>query len=176
MNPLLIGKDLADMTITVPASAHVSATAGGAGNNTVVTGTTIDRLTLKPYGAAAAVGNAAPVGAMFEIFYDTSLSSTYTLSLNAVTVEHSPDGSTWSVLYEQGQTGATAPPSNWPAAGVVASATGQGVVTFGCNVQGADRYVRILFTPDLSNTATDTATLAAACTFSGYGEVPAAAV
>lgn len=180
MNPLLIGKDLADMTISVAASAHVAATAGGSGDNTAVTGLTIDREALTPYGAGPSYSNAAPIGAIFLVHYEAALGAGNTLTLKAALVQDSADGTNWSTIYDQ--TGATAPvPPAWPAAGVVdTGATGgstqRGCVAFGTDIQRARRYVRFEFTPDLSATTTDTANLAAVAVLSGYGEVPAGKV
>lgn len=175
MNPLLIAKNLASMTIPVAASAHVSATAGGAGNNTAATGLTIDRETLQSYGAGATLTNVVPIGAVFLLFYDTTLTATKTLSIGTVQVQHSPDNSTWTTLWDQSGTASLTEPAGWPASGVVATATGQGVLAYQADLQGAYRYVRFNFTPDLSNTATDTATLAAVAVLSGMGEVPPSA-
>lgn len=176
MNPLLIAKDFGSMSIAVPASAHVSATAGGAGNNVAVTGTTIDRETLQPYGAGATYSNVVPIGARFLLFYDASITATKTLSIGTVQVQHSSDGTTWTTLWDQSGAAALTEPSGWPASGVVATATGQGVLSYAADLTGANRYVRFNFTPDLSNTATDTVTLAAISVLSGMGEVPPSAV
>ncbi len=180
MNPLVMAKDLANMVIAVNATAHVSATAGGAGNNVAVTGLTIDRNTLQPYGAAAAVANAMPVGAVFLVNYEAALGAGNTLSVNAVKIEHSADGSTWSTYVAQTAVVANIN-ADWPLAGVVdTGATGgstqRGVVAFGTNLQGAMRYVRFDFTPDLSAASTDTANIAVCAVLSGYGEVPVGAV
>lgn len=180
MNPLVMAKDLANMIIPVAATGHVSATAGGTGNNTAVTGLTIDRQALQPYGAATAIDNATPIGAVFLLHYEAALGSGDTLSINAVKVEHSADGSTWSTYADQS---AVASDINydWPAAGVVdtgaaGGSTQRGVVAFGTNLQGAMRYVRFDFTPDLSATSTDTASISVSAALTGYGELPASAV
>lgn len=176
MNPLLIAKNLASMTLSVAASAHVSATAGGAGNNVAVDGITIDRENLQSYGSGPTIANAPPIGAIFLLFYDAAITAGKTLSINGVQVQHSPDGTTWSTLWDQSGTASLTEPAGWPAAGVVASATGQGVLAYQADLQGAERYVRFNFTPDLSNTTTDTATLAAVAVLSGTSEVPAGKV
>lgn len=180
MNPLIWAKDLASMIIPVAASAHVSVTAGGAGDNTQLTGLTIDRDALTPYGAGQTVSHAMPAGAVFLVQYDAALGGGNTLTLKNALVEHSADGTNWTTLYDQ--SGATAPvPPTWPAAGVVdTGATGgsdqKGCVAFGTPLDGAQRYVRFSITPDLSAAGTDTANLAVAAVLSGYGEVPASAV
>ncbi|MDE2342925.1 MAG: hypothetical protein KGL63_05955 [Betaproteobacteria bacterium] len=179
MNPLIIGKNLSGLLIAAAAAAKTSVTAGGAGNNIAVVGLTIDRETLQPYGAAAPIDNATPIGAVFLVNYEAALTATDTLSLNGVKVEHSADGATWETYSQQ----ATADTNNiaWPAAGVVdtggaGGTTQRGCVAYGTNLQGAMRYVRFDFTPVLSAAVTDTATIMVSAVLSGYGEVPASAV
>lgn len=175
-NPLITGKNLDSITLPVAASAYASATAGGTGDNTLVTGLTIDRLALTPNGAKGTVPNVSPFGAMFLLSYEATLAAAATLSVVAAKVEDSADGTTWATIYDI--TGATAPiPPTWLAAGVVdtgaaGGSTQRGVVTFMTDIKKARRYVRFDFTPDLSATGTDTAKFMVSAVMTGIDEVP----
>ena len=161
-NPLLLNSDLASITLTVPASAVVAATAGAAGNNVAVVGLTIDRETLLPNGAAAPVLDSLPAGAMFDIWYECALGAGDTITLKAALLQDSTDGTTWATVYDQ--TGATGPvPPDWPSAGVVdtgrtGGSTQRGVLVFGTPISRCRRYVRFGFTPSLSAASVDTGT------------------
>lgn len=128
--------------------APIAITAAGTGDATAVTGATIDCL---GFGSAVAVieGLAA-------------LTAAKTISV-AAEIQESADGSTWDTaeaLY---------------AATVMA--TGAGNKTFiqesSINLAGRKRYLRVNFTPDLSNTATDTAIVTASLVLGGSDRVPA---
>jgi len=180
MNPLLMAKNLASMIIAVEASAHAAATAGGTGDNAEVVGLTIDRENLLPYGTAAAVTNAAPIGAVFLVNYEAALGAGNTLTIGKGLVEDSADGVNWATIYDQTGTAAPIPPA-WPVAGVVdtggaGGTTQRGVIAFGTDIQKARRYVRFDFTPDLSAATTDTLKVDVVAVLSGLGEVPATAV
>ncbi len=175
-NPLIEGRDLANITIPAPASAYVAVTAGGSGDNTAVTGLTIDRMALTPYGAGATVSNALPTGVVFELFYQCTLGAAATISIKNAKVEDSADGSTWATVYDQ--TGVSGPiPPDWPIAGVVdtgaaGGSTQHGVVAFGTAIKNCRRYVRFDWTPDMSAANTDTGSFAVVAVLSGLDEVP----
>jgi hypothetical protein len=175
-NPLITGKNLDSITLSVAASAYVASTAGGSGDNTLVTGLTIDRLNLTPNGAKGTIPNVSPFGAMFLVSYEAALAAAATLSIVAAKVEDSADGTTWATIYDI--TGSAAPvPPTWPAAGVVdtggtGGSTQRGVVTFMTDIKKARRYVRFDFTPDLSATGTDTGKFIVSAVLSGIDEVP----
>jgi hypothetical protein len=181
-NPLIEMKDLTDITYPVLASNFSTITAGG-NSGTAVTGLTIDRETLLDYGAdargALPAGN-LPMGAIFELAYSATLAATKTLSIGTVQVQSSPDGSTWTTNFDQ--TGSlTTQASEWPAAGVIdtgaaGGSTQKGVVAYGTNLKGCQRYVRFNFTPTLSATSIDVANITVAAVLSGFCEVPPATV
>lgn len=137
------------------ASVFATATAGGAGNNTQVTGITIQR---------SLIG--MPMNAAPTIYYETTLSAGKTLSFTSVLVEHSPDGSSWSTLQTLTAPGVVQ-------TGALTNQTGQ--VSFNVDLTAANDYVRFDFTPSLSNTATDTVTAVAEMSFAGADRLPAAA-
>lgn len=133
------------------AAANTAATAGGAGDNTAVTGVIIDR---------AALGWAESV--VVAIPFTTTLASAQTLSVNW-TLQHGEDSglSDAATLATSG-------------AAVVATGAGTvaGVVEAGVSLRGARRYVRLNFTPDLSAANTDTAALSAVLVFAGANRLP----
>jgi hypothetical protein len=175
-NPLIEGKDLGNITVPVPASAYVTATAGGAGDNTAVVGLTIDRATLTPFGAGNTLTNVIPTGAVFEVFYECVLAAAATVSIKNVKVEDSADGTTWATVLDQ--TGVAGPiPPSWPVAGVIdtggtGGSTQRGVVAFGTDIKRCRRYVRFDWTPDLSATSVDTGKFTVTAVLSGIDEVP----
>jgi hypothetical protein len=134
------------------AAANTAVTAGGAGDNTAVTGVIIDR---------AAIGWAESV--VIAILFTTTLASAQTLSVNW-TLQHGED-SGLSDAATLATSGAT----------VVATGAGTvaGQVEAGVSLRGARRYVRLNFTPDLSAGSVDTAALAAALVFGGANRLPA---
>jgi len=134
------------------AAANTAVTAGGAGDNTAVTGVIIDR---------AAIGWAESV--VIAILFTTTLASAQTLSVNW-TLQHGED-SGLSDAATLATSGAT----------VVATGAGTvaGQVEAGVSLRGARRYVRLNFTPDLSAGSTDTAALSAALVFGGANRLPA---
>jgi hypothetical protein len=153
--------DIGDLLKIAGASAFTSVTAAGAGDNTAVVGSTIDRLD-------AATGSLAR-SAAFALAWTTTLAATKTLSFKTVKVEQSSDGTNWD---------ATAYFTLTVDPGVVATGPGGGGTVAGTtqvnvDLNSAKRYVRFDWTPDLSNTATDTATIVAAGVLAGYDRIPA---
>jgi hypothetical protein len=151
-------KNIGAMIKAVRAAANTAVTAGGAGDNTVVTGVTIDRSALN-----------LPLSAVFAIPWTTTLAAAATLTLKNVVIEHGAasnmsDAATFATL-EDGT-------------GTVIQAGGAGGTFSDCkeydvDLQGAKQYVRIKFTPDLSAANTDTAALAAVAVFGGSQILPA---
>ena len=127
-----------------------TATAAGTGDNTAVTGATVDR---QGFGSAKVV-----------VSWKTSLTASQTLAL-AVAYQDSADGSSWNTAVAL-QASAT----------VATSALTNSVdeVQFDLDMTGLQRYVRINFTPDLSHSATDTAVVAATIILGGADKLPAA--
>jgi hypothetical protein len=132
------------------ACGAASATAAGTGDNTAVTGATIDRLGY----------NSAKVA----IAYKTSLTADKTLSF-AVEYQESSDGTTWDTAVAL-QTATVAETG--------AKTNEVGEVTFDVDLSGLKRYVRFNFTPDLSHSGTDTVVCACTAILGGAVELPAA--
>lgn len=177
-NPLLLGKDFFDLSLAINAAAKTSLVAAGSGDNVQVVGLTIDRENLTVNGTIATYTNLVPIGVVFELLYDATLQATQTLSISAVEVDHSPDGTTWTTFLTQAS---AVKPTNWQPAGVVDTGAGggstqRGVARYGLDIKGAQRYIRIKFTPDLSASGTDVAEIMVCATFTGFDELPPGAV
>lgn len=126
-------------------SSISTATAGGTGDATEVTGATVDRL---GFGSAAVA-----------IAYTTTLAATKTLSL-AVSVQESDDGTNWD-------TAEVLQAATVQATGDTGGSTETGVLKIVDSYETRARYVRYNVTPDLSNTATDTASIACVVVLGG---------
>lgn len=156
MTPLVYSKNISALITERIASGFVSVTAGGSGDGTLVNGTSFDRTTLNmPRSMVAAIA-----------FTDT-LTATKVLQLTKFTIQDSADGSTWADFVDSGAASGT------PL--VLNTATGTGLTTLNADLTMARRYVRVAFTPDLTASSTDTATLVALAVFGGESPVPAVA-
>lgn len=147
--------NIAAFITPVIAIAQTSATAGGTGDNTAITGITIDR-------NAVSTGS-KPLSAIVSVLYDTVMTDTKTLTLKTQKIEHSDDGSTWSDYATFGD--------------VTIAKTGtntRGATKLAVDLGSAKRYVRFDVTPDLSASGTDTAVIGAAWVFAGFDRLPAA--
>jgi hypothetical protein len=140
------------------ASANTSITAGGAGDNTAITGSSIDR----------AQFGAPPLCADLLLQFDATLAQAATLTLKTVKVQDSADGSTWADYVTFTDPGVVA-------TGPTGGGNVTGVTRLGVNLSSARRYVRAVFTPDLSAGGTDTAKLLAAFVFAGFDAIPSPA-
>jgi type IV secretory pathway TrbL component len=125
-------------------------TAAGAGDNTAVTGATIDR---RGYGSAKVT-----------VAYKTTLASAETLQF-AIEYQESDDNSSWGTATAL-QAATTAK------TGVATNAVGE--VSHDLNLGGKKRYIRFNYTPNLSAGSTDTADTACVCTLGGARTLPAA--
>lgn len=133
------------------ATANAAATAGGAGDNTAVTGVIIDRAALGwPRSAVVAIPWAATLAAA------QTLSLAWTLQDGAAA--NLSDAATFA-------SGASAPVATGPG-----SPAGQ--LEVNVDLTGARRYVRLNFTPDLSASGTDTAALSGVLVFGGADRLP----
>jgi hypothetical protein len=134
------------------AAANTAATAGGAGDNTLVTGVIIDRF---------AIGN--PESVVVAIPWTTTLGAAATLQIG--------------YTLQSGEAANLSDATTVATAALATVATGAGTFTgtFEANVslRGAGRYVRLNFTPDLSAANTDTAALSAVLAFGGANRLPA---
>lgn len=180
-NPLLDAKDPGSSRVSVAASVYTAITAGGAGDDTLVTGVAIDRENLALAGGVV-LSNVIPEGALILVSIEATLAAAATISILNAKIEDSADGTNWATIYDS--TGSAAPvPAQWQAPntspiGVAATGpTGGGtvrcVVPFSTDLGKARQYVRFDFTPDMSATSVDTAHVFAIAVLSGIDEVPA---
>lgn len=126
-----------------------TATAAGTGDNTAVTGASIDR-----------TGYSSGV---LAIGYRTTLASTKTLSL-AAELQESADGTTWDTA--EALQAATVQETG-------AATNKAGVKEFDIDLTGRKKFIRFNFTPDLSATAADTVDVAAIFVAGGADIKPA---
>ena len=133
------------------AAANIAVTAGGAGDNTLVTGAIIDR---------AAQG--WPESAVLAIPYTVTLAAAQSLTISGVIQEGDAANLSDAVTHQT------------IAATIVATGAGtfNGVMEVSVPLRGCKRYLRANFTPDLSAATIDTAALAAVLVFGGANRVP----
>jgi hypothetical protein len=148
--------DVADLGSLRLMTAFASLTAGGSGNNVQVVGATFDRESF--------ANGSLPLSAEFAVLYSSALAATKTLTV-AFDVQTSPDGATWADFATQAATLA--------ATGPAGGGTLTGQISLGVDLTMAQRYIRFNFTPDLTNTSTDTATTVGAAFFAGFDRLPA---
>ena len=154
---IALQKDARSLLRPRAACVNTAITAGGAGDNTAITGATIDRLT------SAGI----PLNAQIILYWTATLAQAATLILKTVKVQDSADGTTWADY------------ASYTDPGVVATGpTGGGTLTDVLEVAGVDlgsarRYVRLLFTPDLSAASIDTARIGAIFNLAGFDRLPA---
>lgn len=143
-------------TCAVRHCGQLSITAGGAGDNSEQTGPSIDRLITTTGGQYNS--------ARLDILYTTTLGASETLKLTAK-IQDSADNSTWNtaVVLQAATTVKTG------------AVTGEkGVASYQVDFAARARYVRILWTADLSAANTDTAILSAQLTMGGSSILPCA--
>lgn len=146
--------DLGSEIVAKYAAAPASLTAGGAGDNSEVTGVVIDTAALGPRCNSV----------VFALAARAVLTQDKKLTVSAK-IEHSEDGqSNWSDLV--------------PSATVI-ELTGdyQGSTELGdakvkTSLEYANRYIRLKFTPDLNASGTDTATVQSVALFGGPERMP----
>lgn len=133
------------------AGPNAAATAGGAGDNTAVTGVIIDKMALSN-----------PQSAVAAILWTATLGAAATLQI-AWTLQHGD-----AANLSDAATFASA------AAATVATGSGtfSGELEANVALMGSKRYLRLNFTPDLSAANTDTAALASALVFGGADRLP----
>lgn len=138
------------------ASDDVSVTAGGSGNDTLVTGLAIDR-----------AAESYPLSASFVIRYKAALGAGNTISLSA-SVETAADSA-----FATGTTVLATFANAVVDTGATGGSTQRGVVRFPVDFAGALEFVRLKFTPTLSAANTDTADLSAIAVLGGQDFLPA---
>jgi hypothetical protein len=136
--------------ITSRVCGLTTATAAGTGDNTAVTGSTIDR---QGFGSGKAI-----------VSWKTTLTADKTLSI-AAEYQDSADGTTWA-------TAVALQASTVVKTGAATNAVGE--EEWNIDFSGLGRYIRINFTPDLSHTSTDTAVAACTLVLGGADKLPAA--
>lgn len=150
-----LGRDLASELHVAYAAASTSATAGGSGDNTEVTGVTIDLLALPTRYESIC----------FALAATATLAATKTLTIAAL-IETS-DASDMS-----GAEDLVATSTVLTLTGDTGGSTETGTAKVGASLENAKRYLRIKFTPNLSNTATDTAVVQSVANFAGAAVLP----
>jgi hypothetical protein len=148
-------RDIGSYILAKNAMAALASTAAGSGDASEVNGIAIDRLALgSTYQSAKLV-----------VAVSSTLTSGKTVSV-AANFQDSPNNSDWTDY-------GTALAST-----VVSTATSStafyGEASLDVNLNGADRYVRVQVTSDLSYTGTDTAITTGVIVFGGAEELPAA--
>ena len=138
-----------------PASDNVAVTAGGSGDNTLVTGLVIDRVAL-----------GSPLSASYAVRYKAVLAAAATLSL-AYSVETDDNSGFSSPTVLQSATSAVVD------TGATGGSTQRGIYRIPVDFAGAEQYVRFKFTPDLSAANTDTAELSVVAVLGGQDNLPA---
>ena len=137
------------------ASASATATAGGSGDATAVTGVIIDR---------AALG--WPETAVIAIPFTATLAAAATLTITD-TLQHGDASNLSDAATLSTQAAVTV------ATGPGGGGTVTGTYERNVSLRGAKRYVRVNFTPDLSAANTDTAALGSATiVFAGADRLP----
>jgi hypothetical protein len=137
------GKDLKGQTLSFYARVGSTATAGSTGDNTEVTGDSIDITAL----------SARPASVVFEIPVSAVLADTESIVVTGL-IESSADNSTWETLV------ASATLLTMTSDG---GTTEKGVARIGADLIQSDvNYIRFKATPNLSRANTDTAALGAA--------------
>jgi hypothetical protein len=151
-----LGADTAATIHVVNALNATAATAGGDGDETAANGATID---------LAGLGSRFN-GAAFAVRANATLAESETLTL-AAKIEDSADGSNWADL--------VASASVLTLTGGAGGSTEAGIGVVGVDLRSADRYIRVVATPDLSASGTDTASVDAVCVLTGGDVLPVTA-
>jgi hypothetical protein len=126
--------------------APLAVIAGGTGDSTAVTGLTVDR--------------SGHDSAVLAVFCQAKLTTSETFSLQ-MEYQTSADDSNWdTAVVLQAST-------------VALTATGSTVVSYGLNLTGLKRYIRLNFTPDFSKATVDTAVAQGAVILAGGRSLPA---
>lgn len=144
-------RSIGDKNTVLRAAANTAVTAGGAGDNTLVTGVIIDR---------AAYG--WPESMVAAIPWLATLAASATLSVG------------WTLQHGDNSGLSDAATLASAAAAVVGTGAGtlSGTLEANLSLAGAKRYIRLNFTPDLSAANTDTAALSAVAVLGGAKRLP----
>lgn len=146
---IALGKNVGAEVKVLTASTPTAVTAGGAGDNSAITGQSVDRDGYQ--------------SCVFAISYVTTLGAAETLKF-AAEYQESSDNSSWGTATSL-QAATTAETGLQTAK--------HGVVEFNLALAGKKRYIRFNQTPDLSRANTDTAVVAGTVTLGGAVTLPA---
>lgn len=149
-------KDIGRYLKAMFAIPHTAATAGGSGDATEVDGVAIDRL---------ALGDRAESG-LVVIAGRATMASGETLTI-AANLQDSPNNSDWT---DHSTVLATTTVLSAAGGALTASAF---QVQLPVDLRGAERYVRVQATPNLSRAGTDTAEMFGVLVLGGQQELPA---
>jgi hypothetical protein len=155
---IVVNKDIGAVVDLVRIGAASSVTAGGAGDNTAVVGTWLDRENL----GSGYSGGSIPMSALVSIAYSAVLAAGQNLTM-ALLVEDSVDGVTPNAY----QTIAAVQAAISAAGGTV-----NGQIGFHVNLGSARRFVRFSWTPNLSAASIDTASVFPMCALGGFDRLP----
>ncbi len=155
MNTVVLQHNVGSLIDLKRASDHSTATAGGTGASTTVTGLSIDRQGFS--------NGALPLSALFGVIYETTLQSGATLSLGT-DIQSSPDNSDWTDF----QTATYAVVATGPSGGGAVKGSFNVAVDLG----NAQRYVRFNYNPAFSSTGTDTFYGDAVGAMAGFPHLP----
>jgi hypothetical protein len=149
-----LGRDVGSTILHVAHIANTALTAGGAGDNTAINGSTIQQSVLftnnqRADSVALLLGGKATVAATFRLQL-------------TVTLQESVDGTTWTNL----ATGTATVVNALAIAGAVTNADWQYEFGWDLTKVTQDR-LRFVVTPDLTNSATDTANIFGVAVFGG---------
>jgi hypothetical protein len=147
VNPKNVGANL--KTVAVGTG---SATAGGTGDDTAVTGATIDR--------------AGFLSAVFGLVITATLTAAKDCTV-AVGIQESADGTNWD-----DEVALRAAASPFTAAQVAAGGAQLACVEIDVDLSGRKRYVRFNPKPNLSHTGTDTCIFGAVAVLGGSENIP----
>lgn len=139
----------------VPAADSATATAGGTGDNTQVTGLVIDRF-----------AQGLPLSAAILIRYKAVLAAAATLSI-AYSIETDDASNFPAAVVLQSATTAVVD------TGAGGGSTQRGVFRIPVDLAGAKQYIRLKYTPDLSAANTDTFEGSAIAVLGGQENLPA---
>ncbi len=161
-------KNITELETPAALSDSLSWTAGGTGDDTILTGFAIDR-------ARFSLDASLAISVDVIVAYDATLAAGKTLSLT-FDLQTSIDGQNWTDYAIQPATVvATGPTGGGRVVGVSRLTRQDSNIASGYSVgvdlSGARRYVRLLLTPDLSNTGTDTAVISTVGVFGGFNPV-----
>lgn len=145
-----LGRNVAAEILPKYAAASTSLTAAGGGDNTAVNGSAIDQTTFPCKAESIA----------FLIAALAVLTAAKTLVVTAK-IQDSADNSTWADVV-----------ASATILTLTATGTSSGAGRLGVDLNTCRRYVRVVFTPDLSATGTDTAVVQCIAILGGLQEVP----